>query len=51
VTLVAGPPPGFYVTATPSGQQVSDGTLYLNADTGGTYSEGIKSRTAGDLKW
>lgn len=51
VTLVAGPPPGFYVTATPSGNQADDGTLYLNADTSGTYSEGLKTRTAGDNKW
>lgn len=51
VTLVAGPPPGFYVTATPSGNQDSDGTLYLNADTGGSYSEGLRTRTAGDSKW
>jgi len=51
VTLVAGPPPGFYVTATPAGNQVSDGTLYLNATTGGAYSEGLKTRTAGDNKW
>jgi len=51
VTLVAGPPPSFFVTAIPQGKQVSDGTLYLNATTAGTYSEGIKSRTAGDNKW
>ena len=51
VTLVAGPPPGFYITATPSGNQVSDGTLHLNADTGGSYSEGLKTRTAGDNRW
>ncbi len=51
VTLIAGPPPGFFVTATPSGSQADDGTLYLNADTGGSYSEGIKTRTAGDNRW
>ena len=51
VTLVAGPPPGFYVTATPQGNQTDDGTLYLNADTGGSYSEGLKTRTAGDNRW
>jgi len=51
VTLVAGPPPAFFVTATPTGTQVADGTLYLNATTGGVYSEGQKTRTAGDLKW
>ena len=51
VTLVTGPPPAFYVTATPAGTQVDDGTLYLNATTGGVYSEGLKTRTAGDNKW
>ncbi|HEX9434858.1 MAG TPA: type IV pilin protein [Burkholderiales bacterium] len=51
VTLVVGPPPAFFVTATPTGTQVADGTLYLNATTTGTYSEGQKTRTAGDLKW
>ncbi len=51
LTTVAGPPPAFFVTATPAGSQVADGTLYLNADTGGTYSEGLKSRTAGDHQW
>jgi type IV pilus assembly protein PilE len=51
VTIVAGPPPAFYVTATPAAPQVADGTLYLNADTSGTYSEGLRSRTAGDNQW
>ena len=51
VTLVVGPPPAFYVTATPTGTQVDDGILYLNATTGGVYSEGQKTRTAGDTKW
>lgn len=51
VTLQAGPPPGFMVTATPTGNQSDDGTLYLNANSAGTYSEGTKSRTAGDNKW
>ena len=27
------------------------GTLYLNADSSGTYSEGKKARTAGDGQW
>ena len=48
---VAGPPMGFYVSAIPAGSQVADGTLYLNATTAGAYSEGMKTRTAGDNKW
>jgi type IV pilus assembly protein PilE len=48
---VAGPPVSFYITAAPSGSQVADGTLYFNADSTGTYSEGARSRTAGDNKW
>src|SRR4051812_39386219 len=40
VTVIAGPPPGFMVTATPIGNQASDGIIYLNADTSGTYAEG-----------
>jgi len=51
VTLVTGPPPAFFVTATPEGTQADDGTLYLNADTSGNYSESLKTRTAGDNKW
>lgn len=51
VTLQAGPPPGFMVTATPIGTQADDGILYLNADSSGTYSEGQKTRSAGDHKW
>ena len=51
VTLVTGAPPAFYVKATATGTQAADGDLYLNATTGGTYSEGQKTRTAGDLKW
>ncbi|MGQ0653170.1 MAG: type IV pilin protein [Betaproteobacteria bacterium] len=55
VTLaqVAGPPPGYMVTATPvpGSNQAADGTLYLNADSAGAYSPGAKSRTAGDKKW
>jgi len=51
VTTVAGPPVSFYITATPTGSQVSDGTLYFNATSAGAYSEGVKSRTAGDNKW
>jgi hypothetical protein len=35
----------------PTGNQASDGTLYLNATTSGSYSEGTKSRTAGDNAW
>jgi type IV pilus assembly protein PilE len=50
VTLVSSPP-GFFVTATPSGTQVDDGILYYNANTSGTYSEGLKTRTAGDNRW
>ena len=51
VTLQAGPPPGFMVKATPTGNQSDDGILYLNADQSGNYAEGRKSRTAGDYKW
>ena len=51
VYSVTGPPASFYVKATPTASQVVDGTLYLNADSSGTYSEGVKSRTAGDNKW
>ena len=51
VTVIAGPPPGFMVTAVPIGNQATDGTLYLNANTSGTYSEGTKARTAGDHGW
>jgi type IV pilus assembly protein PilE len=51
VTLQAGPPPGFLVTATPTGNQSDDGILYLNADQSGNYAEGVKSRSAGDNKW
>lgn len=51
VTVPTGAPPRFYVTATPGGTQADDGTLYLNADTSGNYSEGLKTRTAGDYKW
>jgi type IV pilus assembly protein PilE len=51
VTLVAGPPPSFQISAVPSGSQVADGTLYLNATTAGVYSEGAKTRTAGDNQW
>ena len=51
VTVQAGPPPGFMVTATPTGNQSDDGILYLNADQSGNYAEGRKSRTAGDYKW
>ena len=50
VTVLASPP-RFYVTATPSGTQADDGTLYLHATTAGAYSEGLKTRTAGDNKW
>jgi len=48
---VAGPPIGFFVKAVPSGSQSSDGTIYFNADTSGNYSEGARTRTAGDGKW
>ncbi len=51
VTLEAGPPPSFHVKAVPSGSQVDDGTIYLNATTAGVYSEGAKTRTVGDNKW
>jgi len=51
VVSVAGPPVSFYISAVPSGSQASDGTLYFNADSTGAYSEGVKSRTAGDNKW
>lgn len=51
VTVVNGPPPAFFVTATPEGAQADDGILYLNADTLGAYSEGLKTRTAGDNRW
>jgi type IV pilus assembly protein PilE len=51
VTLQAGPPPGFLVTATPTGNQADDGTLYLNADQNGNYADGRKARSAGDGKW
>jgi type IV pilus assembly protein PilE len=53
LALVAGPPPGYMVTATPvaGSYQVADGTLYLNADTAGTFTPGAKSRTAGDYRW
>jgi type IV pilus assembly protein PilE len=51
VTLQAGPPPGFMVSATPTGNQVSDGTIYLNADQNGVYADGRKARSTGDFKW
>lgn len=53
LALVAGPPPGYMVTATPVAgtNQVADGTLYLNASTAGAYTPGAKTRTAGDNKW
>lgn len=51
VTTVAGPPAGFYISAVPTGNQTEDGTLYFNATTAGAYSEGMKTRTAGDNKW
>lgn len=51
VTLQAGPPPGFMVTATPTGNQADDGILYLNADQNGVYADGRKARSAGDFKW
>lgn len=51
VTLQAGPPPGFMVTATPIGNQADDGIVYLNADQNGNYADGRKSRSAGDYKW
>lgn len=46
VTLEAGPPIGFTVTATPTGRQASDGTMTLSND-------GTKARTVGgvDVGW
>jgi len=46
VALVAGPPPGYMITATPTpGKlQADDGTLTLS-------SSGARTRDAGDLKW
>lgn len=45
VTLAAGPPPSFTVTAVPKATyQASDGTLTLT-------SAGARSRSAGDGKW
>jgi type IV pilus assembly protein PilE len=44
VALVAGPPPGYTITATSKGYQVDDGNLTLS-------SSGTRSRSAGDGKW
>jgi len=52
VTPTSGPP-SYTITATPisSSKQVSDGTLYYNADKTGTYSLGTKARSTGDYSW
>jgi len=45
IALVAGPPPGYTITATPtSGFQTSDGTMTLT-------NAGARTRSAGDGKW
>ncbi|HXG29480.1 MAG TPA: type IV pilin protein [Nevskiales bacterium] len=44
VTVSAGPPPGFTITATPTGKQVPDGTLVMD-------HLGNKSRAGDPSKW
>ena len=44
VTLVAGPPPTYTITAEPKAYQIPDGTLTLS-------SAGTRTRSAGDGKW
>jgi type IV pilus assembly protein PilE len=44
VATVAGPPPGFTITATPTGKQVPDGTLVMD-------NLGNKSRAGDPNKW
>lgn len=53
LALVAGPPPGYIVRATPVAGtiQVADGTLFLHANAAGVYTPGAKARTAGDNRW
>ena len=51
ITNNAGPPPYFIITATPKGNQTTDGTLYYNATKTGSYSQGSKARSTGDYSW
>lgn len=53
VTTPASGPSYFVITAVPitGSKQVSDGTLYFNADSTGTYSLGTKARSVDDKSW